>query len=123
MMALEPDVLLPDQFGWGVSPQGERRLMLAVLADAVDCYRTGRRARDPARRLLFAETRAWVESTDRRAVFAFESICDTLDIDPDYVRRRLRQERAPGPGRPTMRNRTAGGVARRTASPVEAMRA
>jgi len=82
-MALEADI------SPGKPPQGERRLMLAVLEDAVDCYRTGRWARDPATRLLFAETREWVESTDCRALFSFESICDFLDIDADYVRRRL----------------------------------
>src|SRR2546427_7831421 len=100
MMALEADVLA-GQLGWGGSPgkplQGERRLMVAVLEDAVDCYRAGRRARDPATRLLFAETSAWLASTDRRAIFSFESICDTLDLDADYVRRRLRERlhRAP----------------------------
>jgi hypothetical protein len=94
-MALEADILSAGQLGRGVSPakplQGERRLMLAVLEDAVDCYRTGRWAADPATRLLFAETRAWVESTDCRALFSFESICDFLDIDADSVRRCLRQ--------------------------------
>ena len=92
-MVLEPDILA-GPLGSAVSRskplQGERRLMLAVLGDAVDCYRKGRRARDPATRLLFAETRAWMESTDRRAIFSFESICDALDIDADYLRRGLR---------------------------------
>jgi hypothetical protein len=102
-MALEPDILLAGQLGFGHSleasrSRGERRLMLAVLGDAVDCYRRGRRARDPATRLLFAETRAWLESTDNRAIFSFESICDALDIDADYLRRGLRQRRAPGRG-------------------------
>src|SRR5438046_10138058 len=56
--------------------QGRRRLLSQ-----------GRRTRDPATRLLFDETRAWLKSTDRRAVFSFESICDCLDIDVDYLRR------------------------------------
>jgi hypothetical protein len=93
---LEPDILLGSAFSRSKPLLGERRLMLAVLGDAVDCYRRGRRARDPATRLLFDETRAWLESTDRRATFSFESICDVLDIDADCLRRRLRQRRAPG---------------------------
>jgi len=101
-MALEPDILPAGQLGpafSGSGPlQGERRLMLAVLGDAVDCYRRGRGTRDPATRLLFDETRAWVESTDRRALFSFESICDALNIDADYLRRGLRQRRAPDRG-------------------------
>ena len=72
--------------------------MLAVLEDAVDCYRRGVLARDPTTRLLFDETRAWLESTDHRAIFSFESICDVLDIDPDYLRRCLREQREPPPG-------------------------
>ena len=97
---LEPDILIADgpEFFRSRPLQGERRLMLAVLGDAVDCYRRGRGARDPETRLLFNETRAWLESTDRTATFSFESICDALDIDADYLRRGLRQQRAPGRG-------------------------
>ena len=89
----EPDTLLPEQL---VLPgrqamQGERLLMLAVLEDALDCYRKCRRSRDAATRLLFDETRAWVESRDHDRLFSFESICEALDIDPDYLRRRLRE--------------------------------
>jgi hypothetical protein len=90
---LEPETLLPEQLDLPrrQPPQGERLLMLAVLEDAVDCYRRCRRSRDPATRLLFDETRAWVESRDHDTLFSFESLCEALDIDPDYLRRRLRQ--------------------------------
>ena len=93
MTPFEPDTLLPEQL---VLPgrqamQGERLLMLAVLEDALDCYRKCRRSRDPATRLLFDETRAWVESREHDRLFSFESVCEALDIDPDYLRRRLRE--------------------------------
>ena len=97
---LEPDILFGSAFSRRKPLQGERRLMLAVLGDAVDCCRRGR-ARDPATRLLFDETRAWIESTDCRATFSFESICDVLDIDADYLRRCLRQRRRIGRSRAT----------------------
>ena len=89
----EPDTLLPEQLDLPgrQAPQGERLLMLAVLEDALDCYRRCHGSRDPATRLLFDETRAWVESRDRDTLFSFESICEALDIDPDYLRRRLRE--------------------------------
>src|SRR5213593_3011498 len=89
----EPDILLPEQrvLPGRQAMQGERLLMLAVLEDALDCYRKCRRSRDAATRLLFDETRAWVESRDRDTLFSFESICEALDIDPDYLRRRLRE--------------------------------
>ncbi len=100
-MPLEPDLVLPGQLGSLSSPrrplQGARLLMLAVLQDAIECYRKRPREHDPAARLLFEETRAWMESTDH-ATFSFESICDALDIDADYLRRRLRQHGAPVQG-------------------------
>ena len=87
----EPETLLPEQLDLPgrQPPQGERLLLLAVLEDAIDCYRRCRRSRDPAMRLLFDETRAWVESRDHDTLFSFESLCEALDIDPDYVRRCL----------------------------------
>ncbi len=93
MTPLEPDILLPEQrvLPGRQAMQGERLLMLAVLEDALDCYRKCRRSREPATRLLFDETRAWLDSRDRDTLFSFESICEALDIDPDYLRRRLRE--------------------------------
>ncbi len=100
-MSLEPDILLPEQLAGLTAArkplQGARLLMLAVLQDALECYRRYRGTRDPASRLLFEETRVWVESTDR-ATFSFESICDVLDIDPGYLRRCLREDRDPASG-------------------------
>ena len=40
---------------------------------------------------MFDEAREWVSSTDRSWLFSFENICDTLEINADYVRRGLRE--------------------------------
>ena len=40
---------------------------------------------------LFEEAQEWLESRDRSVLFSFESICDTLEISPEFVRRRLRK--------------------------------
>ena len=90
----EPDALLPAQFysafrGAGAMG-GERRLMLAVLQDALDCFRKYAAARDSAGRQLFDETCEWISSRNRKWSFSFENICETLEIDPDYLRRGLR---------------------------------
>ena len=93
----EPDVLLPDQFFTacrrtaGIEP--ERLLMLAVLEEAVESYRACAFARDARSRQTFAEAQDWFESTDRGWLFAFESICDVLEIDAGYIRGRLREWR------------------------------
>src|SRR5947208_7205016 len=83
---LEPETLLPEQLDLPrrQPPQGERLLMLAVLEDAVDCYRRCRRSRDPATRLLFDEKRAWVESREHDTLFSYGGRRGALDIAPDY---------------------------------------
>jgi len=68
----------------------ERLLMYAVLEDALSCYRQYAKARLPRTRQLHQEAREWVASDDRSSLFAFASICETLDIDPDVIRCRLR---------------------------------
>ena len=71
---------------------GEYRLLLAVLEDAVRCYLTDINGRSKEQRARFAEVRRWFYSSgdaEQQALFAFESICDLLGIDPGVVRRRL----------------------------------
>jgi len=86
----EPDVLLPNQyfaaFRRGRAVEGERRLMLAVLEDAVDSYRKYALARDPREQACFLEAREWFLSDDRSWLFAFENVCDVLEMNPDYLR-------------------------------------
>ncbi len=66
---------------------GERRLMLAVLEDAIRTVLLARRTAVPRKRLL--REIAWLESTSQTEPFAFESICDVLGLDPGYLRGRL----------------------------------
>jgi len=62
---------------------GELRLMAAVLEDAVNILR--KRPRSRAGR----EAREWLNSPDASWPFAFERICDALDLDAGSVRRRV----------------------------------
>ena len=66
---------------------GERRLMLAVLEDAIRALLLAKRAAVPAKRLR--HDLAWIQSTAQNEPFAFESICDALGFDSGYLRRRL----------------------------------
>jgi len=92
---ISPEVVLPGQFYASVrnrrAGERERLLMLAVLEDAIVCYQRYSRARGPGVRHLFEEAQEWLESRDRSVLFSFESICDTLEISPEFVRRRLRE--------------------------------
>ena len=86
----EPDILLPNQyfaaFRRGRAVEGERRLMLAVLEDAVDSYRKYALARDPREQACFLEAKEWLVSDDRSWLFAFENICDVLEMNAEYLR-------------------------------------
>ena len=91
----QPDTLLPSQYFDRIrrraSFDGERRLMVAVLEDAVDVYRKQAGARDRKRRQLFEDAEAWIESDDKSWIFSFENICDVLGIDATYLRKGLRR--------------------------------
>jgi hypothetical protein len=91
---LQPDTLLPSQyFGRlrrGAQLDGERRLMIAVLEDAVETYRKQAGARDGRAQQAFREAEEWIDDTDRTWLFSFENICDVLDINAEYVRRGLK---------------------------------
>lgn len=66
---------------------GERRLMIAVLEDAIRTLLLAKRAAVPLKRLR--HDLSWIESTAQDEPFAFESICDALGFDSGYLRRRL----------------------------------
>src|SRR5947207_4910325 len=96
----QPDTLLPSQFFDRIRRRsehdGERRLMIAVLEDAVDVYRKQAGARDARTQQLFHEAEEWIEDPDRTWLFSFQNICDVLGLDADYLRPGLRvcKERA-----------------------------
>lgn len=64
----------------------ERRLMLAVLEDALDTVRKYAGASDPRQRALYHHARAWFTACEAEWPFAFAPICEALGLDPDYVR-------------------------------------
>jgi len=69
-----------------------RRLMVAILDDAIDVYRT-QRARGRGGRRLLIETERWFASENRQWPFSFRNVCDALDIDAVTLRHRLLRER------------------------------
>ncbi len=89
----EPDTLLPEQYFTllGRKPlQGEKRLLLAMLEDAVHCFQTYLLAKKPHERRLFQEAEEWIVSTDGLWFFSFENICDALGINPGRMREALK---------------------------------
>ncbi len=91
---VEPEVLLPSQYyeliaGRSVL-EGERRLMLAILEDAVSCYQRYVTAERGRNKRLYEEAEEWLFDDQQSGwVFSFESVCSALALDPVFVRRGL----------------------------------
>ena len=87
---LEPDIFLPSQFygagGLSRKLEGEKRLMIAILKDAVECLEKYRGARSGTGRSQYENAIEWVEDTGTDWLFSFTNICDLLGFDPHYVR-------------------------------------
>jgi hypothetical protein len=89
----EPDVLLPAQFSALRSKplRGEQRLLIALLGDAIDCFRSYHGSQRPREQQLFRDAEEWIESTDTEWVFAFENVCDALGLHAGHLREALRR--------------------------------
>ena len=72
------------------SLQPEKRLMLAVLEQAVEDFRTYAFVTTGRARFLFMDAAAWFCSTATRP-FDFEGICQATDLEPDCIRKSLRE--------------------------------
>ncbi len=95
---LIPDAMTPGQFYDGIraddaSIRPIKRLMLAVLEDAMRCYQTYACTHNRAMRRLFVEAEAWLMDKNGDGPFACVTICETLGIDPGCLREGLRRWR------------------------------
>src|SRR5271168_2158375 len=85
--------ILPSQYfdvSGGHRLTGEQRLMLALLADAINVYQQGVLSRNTRKRLLFIDAERWIRASAKcRHAFSFEIVCDALGINPNMLRRRM----------------------------------
>jgi hypothetical protein len=73
--------------------QAMKRLLLAVLEDALRCLQTHAQSRKPAHRKAFGEAETWILERRAQGPFAFVSICEALGIQPDHLREGIRKWR------------------------------
>lgn len=89
----QPDVLIPAQyFGTLRSKtelEPEKRLMLAVLEDAVHCFQDNVSPQSGTKKKGFEEAEEWFLKEGDDWVFSFENICEVLGFNPEYVRQGL----------------------------------
>ena len=100
---------LPVQQGW-ILPElsfeslreragslAERRLIIAVLEDAVMCYQKYMFAKSAHDRRIFDQAESWLMCREPCGTggdrFSFEFICDALGLDCDGLRQQLRRWR------------------------------
>jgi hypothetical protein len=69
--------------------EGEERLMLAVLESAVEDFQKYVLARHACGKKLFQQAEEWFLQKDGRELFSFASICETLGLHPDHIRKGL----------------------------------
>jgi hypothetical protein len=104
----EPDIMQPSQLQRTPERpcEPERKLMAAVLREALadlrrgrvhwnGCrrgYAWGRTGRRKGQLVKLIPSRAFILSHDRDWAYSFENICDHLGLDPAVVRDSLRKE-------------------------------
>jgi hypothetical protein len=90
----EPNTLLPEQYFTrlqrGSAWTGEKRLMAAILEDAVAVSTRREIPKTSKARHVLRETMRWIRSNDRTWTFSFLRICETLDLEPTAIRRGIR---------------------------------
>jgi hypothetical protein len=85
-----PSILTPEQFYDERRDDSVmrpiKRLMLAVLEDALRCLQKHAEAKSGARRLMYWEAEQWLCNERGNALFSFSMVCETLGIEPEYLR-------------------------------------
>ena len=89
-------ILTPEQFYQRATDSarmwtGERRLLFAVLHNAVESLLRYQHDYTPYGRRLFKETHDWFWSPHAWGLCSFETICAYLQLDTDYIRRGVKR--------------------------------
>ncbi len=96
--AIDAGLLLPGQYADLVRRnhviEGELKLLLAVLEDAIRCYLRNVNSKEGERHRDFVEVRNWFEGNKSGArrgdIFSFDNLCAALGIEPLVLLTRLK---------------------------------
>ena len=64
----------------------EKKLMLAILEDAVTCFQENVRAQSGKEKRLFDEAEQWFLEGRGEWIFSFRNVCELLGLNPEYLR-------------------------------------
>jgi hypothetical protein len=92
----EGECILPSQYSDAsprrYSDEGQRRLLLAVLEDAIRCYFEYSGAmRGTDRYDQFIEARDWIYWTGDSTGLSFANVCEALGVESNFLREGLRR--------------------------------
>jgi hypothetical protein len=88
----QPDLLLSAQYFGNLRKSlldPEKKLMFAILEDAISCYQSNLLAYSVRGKRFFEETKNWIVAVGSDWIFSFESVCEALGLNPQYVRQGL----------------------------------
>ena len=89
----QPDPVLPAQYLATLKTkdplEAEKKLMLAVLEDAIVCFQKHGLASDHRGKRIFLDAQEWIMAKDGDWLLSFENICEVLGLDPGYIRHGL----------------------------------
>jgi hypothetical protein len=74
--------------------QALRRLMIALLEDAIRTFQRNLFAESEHGRRLFLEAETWLMDDHPDAALHFPDVCDALDLDADFLRTALQRWQA-----------------------------
>ena len=66
---------------------------MAILEDALRCFQNNCDAKIGSRKRLFQEAEQWLCGEGGEGPFSFEMVCETLGIEPSFLRNGLREWR------------------------------
>ena len=88
-LAVDFEPVLPAQWFAGesrASLEPAKRLMLAVLTDAIELVLQGPAPRGTRRARFEKRAADWLRSDDRNWLFSFVNVCETLELDAKRLR-------------------------------------
>ncbi len=90
----QPDTVSPAQYLETVCRkthlEAEQELMLAVLEDAITCFQVHFAAQDKKKTRLFRKAEEWILQQEKSNwLFSFDNVCETLGLNPGYIREGL----------------------------------
>lgn len=107
--------VLPEQFfslPYVQTGRPEVALMRAVLEEALTCFQYQFYIRRTGAQQLARDSEEWFFSEDTNWPFAFVNICNVLHLEPDYIRRGLRNWKTNWPPKIPQRKRRIIGTRR-----------